>query len=56
MENKPFDCVEMKRKGAAKLQAKLETMTPEEEAAYWNRRNRELREKQQALLEQRKAS
>ena len=56
MKNKPFDCVEMKREAAAKIQAMLEKMMPEEETAYWDRRNKELRAEMEAAKAMRKAS
>ena len=34
MKPKPFDCVEMKRRGAEKVQQELAGMTPEEEIAF----------------------
>ena len=36
-----FDCVEMKRRGAEALLARLDAMTEDEQDAYWDRRNRE---------------
>jgi hypothetical protein len=39
---KDFDCVEMKRQGQVALHARLAGMTPEQQAAYWAERNREL--------------
>ena len=32
---KTFDCVEMKRKGAARIYETIKGMTPEQEKAYW---------------------
>jgi len=32
---KTFDCVEMKRKGAARIYEAVKGMTPEQEKAYW---------------------
>ena len=40
---KTFDCVEMKHRGAEKVQAKLAAMTLDEQVAYWERRGTELR-------------
>jgi len=40
-----FDCVEMKRKGASRIYEALKDLTPEEEDAYWERRNQEFRER-----------
>jgi hypothetical protein len=36
MEPKRFDCVEMKRRGAEKIQRLLQSMTEEQELAFWN--------------------
>ena len=49
MRTKTFDCVEMKRRGAAALQAKLAGMTRDEELEFWHRENEVLRELQQKL-------
>ena len=40
---KTFDCVEMKRKGAARVREKLKDMSPEEQIQFWRRRAEELR-------------
>ncbi len=53
---KRFDCVEMKHRGAEEVQAKLATMTIDEQVAYWERRGRELRKRKAAILAGRKAS
>jgi len=53
---KTFDCVEMKHRGAEKVQAHLATMTLEEQLCYWEQRGRELEEKRQHLIGQRTAS
>lgn len=47
--NKEFDCVEMKRKGAAILQKKLAGLTLEEELEFWQKRTKELKREQQKL-------
>lgn len=52
---KTFDCVEMQHRGGERVQAKLATMTPDEQAAYWERRGKEIR-KRKAQLARRKAS
>ena len=36
-----FDCVEMKRKGAARIYEALKDLSPEEVDAYWQERNAE---------------
>ena len=43
---KPFDCVEMKREAAEKVQARLEQMTPDEQQAYWDELTRQFQETQ----------
>jgi hypothetical protein len=43
MKTKKFDCVEMKRKGARKVQEATKGMTVEEEVEYWRRRTKEAR-------------
>ena len=43
MTTKMFDCVEMKRQGADRLQKKLAGMTRDEQLAYWAGRTEELR-------------
>lgn len=46
MNTKTFDCVEMKRQGAEKVQQELAGMTLEEEIAFWQRGTEELRQQQ----------
>ncbi|MHB0999510.1 MAG: hypothetical protein ACYC27_09710 [Armatimonadota bacterium] len=53
---KTFDCVEMKHKGAEKVQAMLSAMTLDEQVAYWERRGKELRKRQAAIRARRKVS
>lgn len=48
MKTKTFDCVEMKRKGAEKVQGEIAGMTLEEELAYWQRGTEELRAMQES--------
>ena len=45
-KKKKFDCVEMKRRGAALLREKLKGMTPEEELEFWRRETEKLRREQ----------
>ena len=40
---KTFDCVEMKHKGAERVQQEIAGMTMAEELAYWARGTQELR-------------
>ena len=41
-KTKMFDCVEMKRRGAEKVQRATQGMTREEELAFWSRGTAEL--------------
>jgi hypothetical protein len=56
VNKKTFDCVEMKRKGAARVQARLQGMSREEQLRYWQERTNELMELQREVLRTRKAS
>ena len=51
---KKFDCVEMKRQGAAQVRHELEGMTKSEQLAYWQKAHRELLAEQEALREARR--
>ena len=55
MANKSFDCVEMKRRGAERVLAETEGMTPEQELEYW-RKATEAFEREQRDLRSREAS
>jgi len=55
-DKKPFDCVEMKHQGAERVQARLATMTREEQLAYWEQRGRELESLRQEVIARKKAS
>ena len=48
--NKEFDCVEMKRDGAAELQKKLKGMSLDEELNFWNERTQMLKNAQERLI------
>ena len=49
MNNRKFDCVEMKRQGAAVVLEKIQSMTRDEELSYWRKRTNEMkRSKKQA--------
>ncbi len=50
MKTKTFDCVEMKRHGAEKVQRNLAGLTTAEELAYWQTGTEELQRKQQEVL------
>jgi len=43
MTKKEFDCVEMKREGAAWVRAQIAGMTREQQIEYWKRRSEEFR-------------
>jgi len=49
MKTKTFDCVEMKRRGAARIYERIKDMTPAEEVAYWKKRTASLRRLQRSL-------
>ncbi len=43
MKKKTFDCVEMKRRGAARIHQRLENMTLEQKIDYWRKRSQAFR-------------
>ena len=47
MKNKRFDCVEMKRRGAARIHERLKNMTLEQKIDYWRRRSQAFRVEQE---------
>jgi hypothetical protein len=49
MKTKKFDCVQMKRLGAAKVREQTATLTREQELSYWRERSQDLRQHQEAL-------
>ena len=49
MKTKKFDCVQMKRQGAAKVREQTATLTKEQELRYWQERSQHLRQRQAAL-------
>ena len=48
--DKTFDCVEMKRKAAARIYATVKSMTAEQESAYWQRVNDDFQRHQEQRL------
>jgi hypothetical protein len=46
MKKGTFDCVEMKRQGAAVVLKKIKSMTREQELEYWRKRTQEMRNTQ----------
>ena len=53
MKNKTFDCVEMKREGARRLQARLAGMSREARLEFWRARTVALRARQLEAQQQR---
>jgi hypothetical protein len=49
MKTKKFDCVQMKRVGAAKVRKQTAALSKEQELAFWRERSRHLRQRQKAL-------
>ena len=47
MKTKKFDCVEMKRRGAARIHERTKDMTLEQKIDYWRRRSRAFRSEQE---------
>jgi hypothetical protein len=41
MKPKDFDCVEMKRRGAARIHQETKDMTAEQKIAFWERANQQ---------------
>ena len=53
---KSFDCVDMKHRGAEKVQAKLTGMSHEQQLEYWRVRTDELLDFQRMVVQKWKAS
>jgi len=49
MKAKTFDCVRMKRVGAAKIRQKTKGLTVKEEAEFWQKKTAALRRRQRAV-------
>jgi hypothetical protein len=49
MKTKKFDCVQMKRQGAAKVREQTASFTGEQELRFWQERSQQLRQRQAAL-------
>ena len=56
MTTKKFDCVDMKRRGAERVQRELAGMSLEEELEYWRKRTDALRRKQRDHSEEQQSS
>ena len=52
--SKGFDSIEMKRKGAEKLQKKLSGLSLEEELKFWQESAKKLKKEQQQLRKQKR--
>lgn len=50
-QTKTFDCVQMKRRGAARVRSETEGMTRAQRLAYWEKGTKELLAEQKALRE-----
>jgi len=48
-KTKKFDCVEMKRRGAARVRRETEGMTKAQQLAYWKKGTEELLAEQETL-------
>ncbi len=53
---KKFDCVEMKQRGAERLQQRLSGMTLEQEIEYWRQRSDQFQQDQERLSVQPEAA
>ena len=49
MKTKTFDCVDMKRKAAARIHEVIGDLTLEQKIAYWRERSKEFRAEQEEL-------
>ena len=49
MKTKTFDCVQMKRRGAARVQQQIANLTPEQELEFWRKQTDTLRRRQQEI-------
>ena len=49
MKTRKFDCVEMKHRGAEKVQEQIAGMTREEEVRFWKERSQHLRRHQEDI-------
>ena len=49
MEPKAFNCVEMKRQAALRVQERLKDMTVEQQIEYWRQRSEEFQQDQERL-------
>jgi hypothetical protein len=56
MKTKTFDCVEMKRRGAALIYEKIKDMTIDEQVAYWKEKDAAFENRRTALRRRRARS
>jgi hypothetical protein len=49
MKTKTFDCVEMKRKAAARIHEQIGNLTLDQKIEYWRLRNEEFRAEQEEV-------
>lgn len=49
MKTKTFDCVEMKRRAAARIHEQTGNLTLDQKIAHWRRRSEEFRAEQEEL-------
>lgn len=49
MKTKTFDCVEMKRRGAVRVQQTIAGMSPRQELEYWRNQTEQLRRRQREI-------
>ena len=50
MKTKTFDCVEMKRRGAARIYEETKDLSLEQRIEFWRRRNEAFRREQEQRL------
>jgi hypothetical protein len=50
MKTKTFDCVEMKRRAAARIHEQIGNLTLEQKIEYWRQRSEEFRAEQEELM------
>ena len=54
MKTKTFDCVEMKRRGAARIHERLKNMTLLQKIDYWHRRSQAFHSDQEQAVSEAK--
>jgi hypothetical protein len=56
MKKKSFDCVEMMHEASLRIYEETKDMSEEEELAYWERKNQEMRQRHPRLQGREEAS